>query len=171
MNEDWEDFKKTVKPLEKNQQKFFIKEKIHLVDTTYKKNDLDKQSYEEIDLPGSQKREKLEKNILKQIFKGKIKISESLDLHGYSVNESKKMVFDFILKNHEKQNRLLIIISGKGKRLSVSDGWKGTGALRENLPQWLESKAFDNKILWFDTAPPDRGGNGAFLVYLKKSTK
>jgi DNA-nicking Smr family endonuclease len=63
---------------------------------------------------------------------------------------------------------LILIISGKGRRLSVTDGWKGVGKLKKKIPDWLTSVSLAGKILWFDYAPPEKGGEGAFLVYLKK---
>ena len=110
----------------------------------------------------------LEKNTHKKILKNQIKISNKLDLHGRSVEESKIAVFKFITNNFETQNRLLLIICGKGKRLGVTHGWQGTGILNKKIPDWLNSKALFNKVLWFDYARPDQGGKGAYIVYLKK---
>ena len=47
-------------------------------------------------------------------------------------------------------------------------GWKGTGILNRKIPDWLNSKALFDKIVWFDYAPQEKGGKGAYLVYLKK---
>ena len=110
----------------------------------------------------------LEKNTHKKILKNQIKISKKLDLHGKSVEESKIAVFKFITNNFETQNRLLLIICGKGERLGVTHGWQGTGVLNKKIPDWLNSKALFNMILWFDYARPNQGGKGAYIVYLKK---
>ena len=110
----------------------------------------------------------LEKNTHKKILKNQIKISKKLDLHGKSVEESKIAVFKFITNNFETQNRLLLIICGKGERLGVTHGWQGTGILNKKIPDWLNSKALFNMILWFDYARPNQGGKGAYIVYLKK---
>ena len=110
----------------------------------------------------------LEKNIHKRILRNQIKISKKLDLHGRSVEESKVLVFKFITTNFLAQNRLLLIICGKGKRMGVSHGWQGTGVLNKKVPDWLNSKALFDKVLWFDYAKPEQGGKGAYIVYLKK---
>ena len=110
----------------------------------------------------------LEKNTHKKILKNQIKITKKLDLHGKSVEESKIAVFKFITNNFETQNRLLLIICGKGERLGVTHGWQGTGILNKKIPDWLNSKALFNMILWFDYARPNQGGKGAYIVYLKK---
>ena len=166
MNEqDWEEFKKKVVPLEK-------------------KNNLLKKSKEKITLKTKEHKEKfeteffhseneekklLEKNTLKKIKKGKLRIESVLDLHGFTINESKEKVVDFILRNYKVKKRLLLLITGKGKRLPVSDGWRGTGKLKENVPLWLSSVQLSKYILWFDSANPENGGEGALMIYLKKS--
>ena len=63
---------------------------------------------------------------------------------------------------------MLLIITGKGKRRSVSDGWRGDGKLKKIVPLWLSSTYLSKYILWFDIATPERGGDGALFVFLKK---
>ena len=162
---DWEEFKKKVIPLEK-------------------KNNLLKKNNEKIAFHHKEQEEKfeaaffyeesgdekiLEKNTLRKIKRGKLKIQSKLDLHGFTVEESKEKVAEFILKNYEYKKRLLLIITGKGKKLDVSEGWKGTGKLKKNVPIWLRSVQLSKYILWFDSASPENGGEGALMIYLKKS--
>ena len=111
----------------------------------------------------------LEKNTLKRIKKGRLKIESRLDLHGFTVEESKEKVVNFILRNYKSKKRLLLLITGKGKRLPVSEGWRGTGKLKENVPLWLKSVQLSKYILWFDSANRENGGEGALMIYLKKS--
>ncbi len=166
MNSDeWDIFKKSVKPIKVN-KRLLLSPK-GLVESVGKKDD-STQEIENLDIKVTEKWGDLEKNILKKINRGKIRISAKLDLHGFTLNEAKKLVLEFINFNFENSNRLVLIISGKGKRLSVEDGWKGVGKLRSSVPDWLNSLALNKKIIWFDHAPPDKGGKGAYLVYLKK---
>ncbi len=163
-NDDWNLFKKTVNPL-KNRRKFHIQTKIKPKATNeIRKNE----DFELIDIVVSRDWGNLEKNILKKIQKGKIKVSATLDLHGSNLKDSKKLVFDFINNNYEKNKRLLLLITGKGKRVFIDDQWKGIGKLKNQIPLWLNSLALSQKIIWFDHAPPEKGGEGAFLIYLKK---
>ena len=164
---DWEHFKKTVNPLK--DQKKIIRKQYKTLETTKKENantDIDL-----MDIKISESWGALEKNILRKIQKKRIRISASLDLHGNNITDSKKMVYDFVNHNFQNNQRLLLIITGKGKRLFVEDRWKGTGVLKEKIPVWLTSLALSKKIVWFDNAPSNMGGEGAFLVYLKKLTK
>ena len=166
-NEDWEQFKKTVIPI-KNQKRQIRKQ--HKPLKVNKKEKTDKE-FELMDIKVSDGCGVLEKNILRKIQKGKLKISASLDLHGSNISDSKKLVYDFVNYNSQNDKRVLLIITGKGKRLFVEDEWKGTGILKTKIPIWLTSLALSKKIVWFDHAPSNMGGEGAFIVYLKKLTE
>ena len=163
--QDWEEFKKKVIPLEK--KKNLLKKSNEKI-ITKKKEQKEKL---EIDFFFNENEEKktLEKNTLKKIKRGKLKIESKLDLHGFTVEESKEKVVEFIFRNYKFKKRLLLIITGKGKRLTVSEGWRGTGKLKENVPLWLRSVQLSKYVLWFDSANPENGGEGALIVYLKKS--
>ena len=165
-NEEWEQFKKTVSPL-KNQTRQIRKQREKL--KINEKMEPEK-GLELMDIKVSKEWGAIEKNILKKIQKGKLKVSASLDLHGNNIPESKKLVYDFVNYNSQKDKRILLIITGKGKRLFIEDEWKGTGILKTKIPIWLTSLALSKKIVWFDHAPSNMGGEGAFIVYLKKLT-
>lgn len=169
INDEWEYFTKTVSPLKKKGQSFrkntFLKEK------TPKEKLNDPCCHDdEISLTNSSANlEKgIDKNLIRRIKKGKILINESIDLHGIKFKEAKNKIFYFIKDNYKKNNRLLIIITGKGERSKVNEGWKGKGVLNKTLPDWLTSDQLSRFILWFDNAPIHKGGSGAYLVYLKK---
>ena len=166
MNEkDWEEFKKKVIPLEKkNNQLKKNNEKI-----VFKKVEQEKKLETVFFYDQKEEKNPLEKNTLKKIKKGQFKIQSKLDLHGFTLEESKEKVVEFILKNYKNKKRLLLIITGKGRRLTVSEGWRGTGKLKKNVPMWLKSVQLSKYILWFDSASPENGGEGALMIYLKKS--
>ena len=162
---DWEEFKKKVIPLEKKNS--LLKKNNEKISFHHKEQ---KEKFETVFFYEENIEEKLlEKNTLRKIKKGKLKIQAKLDLHGFTVEESKEKVAEFVLKNYKYKKRLLLVITGKGKRLSVSEGWKGTGKLKKNVPIWLRSVQLSKYILWFDSASPENGGEGALMIYLKKS--
>ena len=164
--QDWEEFKKNVIPIEKknNLLKKKSKEKLNL------RKKEDKEKFEvQFFYRENEEKDLLEKNTLKKIKKGRLRIETRIDLHGFTIKESKEKVVEFILKNYKYKKRLLLIITGKGKRLPVSEGWRGTGKLKENVPLWLSSVQLSKYILWFDSANPENGGEGALMIYLKKS--
>jgi len=161
---EWDVFKESVRPIKKEgTAKTFLK-KI----TPRTTSNQTTRTTADLETVLSREWGNLEKNTHKKILKNQIKISKKLDLHGRSVEESKIAVLKFINDNFETQNRLLLIICGKGKRLDVNHGWQGTGILNKKIPDWLNSKALFNKVLWFDYARPNQGGKGAYIVYLKK---
>ena len=162
---DWEEFKKKVIPL--GEKKNLLKKNNEKIAFHHKEHEEKFESVFFYEESGEEKT--LEKNTLRKIKKGKLKIQSKLDLHGFTVEESKKKVAEFILKNYEYKKRLLLIITGKGKKLDVSEGWKGTGKLKKNVPIWLRSVQLSKYILWFDSASPENGGEGALMIYLKKS--
>ncbi len=164
--QDWEEFKRNVIPIKKKNN--LLKKKSDEKFTFKKKEDKGKFEtqffYDE-----NEEKNFLEKNTLKRIKKGRLKIESRLDLHGFTIEESKEKVVNFILRNYKSKKRLLLLITGKGKRLSVSEGWRGTGKLKENVPLWLKSVQLSRYILWFDFANRENGGEGALMIYLKKS--
>ena len=164
-DKDWEEFKKKLIPLEKkNTQLKKNNEKIIFKKIEPKIKPQTIFFYDE-----DEEKNPLEKNTLKKIKKGQLQIQSKLDLHGFTLEESKEKVVEFILRNFKYKKRLLLIITGKGKRLPVSEGWRGTGKLKKNVPVWLKSVQLSKYILWFDSAGPENGGEGALMIYLKKS--
>lgn len=172
-DKDWEEFIKTITPLEKN---ITIKDK----DTNKVKFSDDKKSsdflqdeefLENIDENFSKEKNIIDKNLLRKIKRGKININATLDLHGQKYKESKIIVLNFIKNNFFKEKRLLLIITGKGKRSNISSGREFRGILKESVPKWLCSFTLSKYIIWFDEAGPENGGSGAILVYLKKIIK
>ena len=163
-NKEWDVFKESVKPIRKEGVTKTVSKKVAPRITS----DETIVTTPDLETVLSKDWGSLEKNTHKKILRNQIKVSKKLDLHGRSVEESKVQVFKFITNNFLAQNRLLLIICGKGKRMDVSHGWQGTGVLNKKVPDWLNSKALFDKVLWFDYAKPEQGGKGAYIVYLKK---
>jgi DNA-nicking Smr family endonuclease len=167
-DKEWEIFKEKVQPIKASGKVNYVRKKPAAKSVQERK--AIKVNLNEINLEEqSEAIRRLDKNILRKIKKGNLIVEESLDLHGYTLEESKEKVVKFIEKNYENKKRFVLIITGKGRRLGVSDGWKGEGKLKENVPHWLSSVYLSKYILWFDRATSDKGGDGALMVYLKKS--
>ena len=163
---DWEDFKQSVIPIQKKKIVSSFKKKIIFKNNEKPKHEIN--ISQELEIKSNNVKKFLEKNIHKKILKGKIRVESTLDLHGCGIEESKMKVVEFIHKSFTYNKRLLLIITGKGERGAVTSGWAGKGKLKENVPKWLDSDYLEKHILWFDNAPPQKGGNGALLVYLRK---
>ena len=114
-DKEWEIFKEKVQPIKASGKVKYTKKK------TAAKSVQERKVINEINLEEqSEAIRQLDKNILRKIKKGNLIIEESLDLHGYTLEESKEKVVKFIEKNFNNKKRFLLIITGKGRRLGVS---------------------------------------------------
>ena len=104
--------------------------------------------------------------------KGRIQPEKFLDLHGLNSKQAEKEVLDFLQKSYAHGNRLILIITGKGKRSRKKDrpycSNTDTGILKKALIPWIENSNMWPKILKIMSAHPKHGGEGAFYVYLRK---
>ncbi|MCI5050018.1 MAG: Smr/MutS family protein [Rickettsiales bacterium] len=92
--------------------------------------------------------------------KGKLEIDRTIDLHGLNQLDAIDEVRTAVLEAYEAQQRVLLVITGKGNQ--------GEGVLRQQLPLWLNASSIRPLVLAFDYAIQQHGGNGAFYVLLKR---
>ena len=102
-------------------------------------------------------------NSYKLFKKGKIKPDGIIDLHGYTLKVGKIKLENYILKSYENNLRNIIIITGKGSN--------NMGALKKEVPIWLENQNIKKFLISFETAPNNFGGSGALLVRIKNKYK
>ena len=86
-----------------------------------------------------------------------------LDLHGYTLYSGKLILNKYIINCYEKNIRNILIITGKGNN--------NKGALKEEVPKWLNEKILKRYLINFDLAPKHFGGEGALLVRIKNKYK
>ena len=98
-------------------------------------------------------------------------ISRKLDLHGLSLSEANKSVKKFILESYNIGSKKILIITGKGLR---SDSKKNPyiseklSVLKNSIPEYIKNEVLlSNKIKKISTAPLEKGGEGAFYIFLK----
>jgi DNA-nicking Smr family endonuclease len=85
-----------------------------------------------------------------------------LDLHGYRLPEAyEKLKITFQIAQQQKV-KILKVITGKGRPNLQSDSL----TLRQIFPRWMQETYFVSKYIKIRQAPSNRGGDGAFLVYL-----
>ena len=99
------------------------------------------------------------RNLKKKILKPNM----ILDLHGHTLYSSKSLLNKFIPNCYEKNIRKILIITGKGQN--------NKGALKEEVPRWLNDKFFSKFLIDFSQAPKHFGGEGALLVRIKNRFK
>jgi DNA-nicking Smr family endonuclease len=98
---------------------------------------------------------------LRQLKRGTIRISQELDLHGFLKDEALARLGSFIASAHERGVQAVLVITGKG--INSPEGPVLQGAVAE----WLRTKG-KAMVAEFAPAPRDKGGSGAFVVFLKK---
>jgi len=111
----------------------------------------------------------MDKNSLKKLKRGKLKPQAKLDLHGLTADEAYNSLIRFIIRSHEINKRLLLVITGKGQRsYNRGNGPVLGGVLKQKVPHWLRSDPISPYVLEFVEAHQKDGGAGALYVYLKK---
>ena len=100
---------------------------------------------------------------------------QKLDLHGFSLEKSNKIVKRFITESSKNGYRKLIIVTGKGLRSKAyNDPYRSEkmNVLKYSVPEYIKNdENLFNKISKISTADLEDGGEGAIYVFLKKSKK
>ena len=98
--------------------------------------------------------------------------TQSLDLHGFSLDEANKEIDHLIRQSYKNGTNKLIIVTGKGlhseheKDPYVS---KDLGILRYSVPEYIKNNnELMSMIYEIKTADIEDGGSGAFYIFLKK---
>ena len=101
--------------------------------------------------------------------------SRSIDLHGYSLEESNKLIEDFIIKSYQEKINKLIVVTGKGiHSQNEKDPYvsKDLSILKYSVPEFISNNKDLMKIIYeMQDAKIEDGGSGAFYIYLKKNKK
>lgn len=97
--------------------------------------------------------------------RGKDAIEGRLDLHGLTQSEAHGALLRFLRAAVAREARLVLVITGKGKR--DSDG--GRGVLKRQVPLWLGLPEFRAFVIGFEDAHITHGGEGALYVRLRRA--
>ena len=98
-----------------------------------------------------------------------------LDLHGFSLTESNKIVKKFIIESFNYGYRKLKIVTGKGTRSRSYDNpyiSEKLSVLKHSVPEFINSdENLNNKIVKIKNANLKDGGEGAMYIFLKSNKK
>jgi DNA-nicking Smr family endonuclease len=98
--------------------------------------------------------------------------TNSIDLHGYTLEEANKAIQDFINKSYEKNINKLIVVTGKGIHSNNETNpyvSKDLSILKYSVPEFIKKNVeIMKKISEIKNAEIEDGGSGAFYIYLKK---
>ena len=111
----------------------------------------------------------MDRKAFTRMKRGKLKPEARLDLHGMRLDRAHPALIQFILSSQAGGRRLVLVITGKGKR-SADPGPIPTprGVLRHQVPQWLSMPPLAQAVLQITPAHLSHGGEGAYYVYLRK---
>ena len=136
---------------------------------TKKISDKDKKDWEKF-IKGDEKIENKDKNYLNN---NEQSLEKTIDLHGYTLEEANKKIFEYIencyLNNIDKIN----IITGKGLRSKNTDNpyqSKDLSILKYSVPNYIMNNfELMNKILKIDFDSVNSPSKGNFDIFLKKN--
>lgn len=104
-----------------------------------------------------------------RLRRGRLSIDRRIDLHGMTRAEAHQALTPFLLTAAETGARCVLVITGKGSRSRTDDyGRPVGGAIRNDLPGWLNMAPVRDRVLGFSQAQPQDGGEGAFYVLLRR---
>jgi DNA-nicking Smr family endonuclease len=104
-----------------------------------------------------------------RMTRGKLAPEARIDLHGMTLAEAHPELIRFILNAHAVDLRLVLVITGKGKRKDDSGPIpQRTGAIRHQVPHWLNLAPLHSVVLQVSEAHLKHGGSGAYYVYLRR---
>lgn len=104
-----------------------------------------------------------------KMTRGKLAPEARIDLHGMTLAEAHPELIRFILNAHAGGLRLVLVITGKGKRREDHGPIpQRTGALRHQVPNWLHLPPLGPVVLQISEAHLKHGGSGAYYVYLRR---
>jgi DNA-nicking Smr family endonuclease len=98
---------------------------------------------------------------MRQLRRGAIRIGEELDLHGFLKDEALRRLKHFIMNAYARGRQAVLVITGKGYNSSEGPVLQGAVAA------WLREQG-KGMVVEFMHAPRDKGGSGAYVVFLKR---
>lgn len=104
--------------------------------------------------------ESIEPNRKRRISRERDPIGARLDLHGMTQDQARATLHGFIERAHERGDRAVLIITGKGVQ--------GDGVLRRRTPEWLAEPPSRARVAGYSLAERHHGGEGALYVALKR---
>ena len=102
-------------------------------------------------------------SFIKLLNKRKIEPDSIIDLHGFKLQEAKLILKRFVLQAFNNNKRNILIITGKGLNK--------TGALKKEVPIWLNEREIKKILIRYENAPKSFGGEGALIIRLKNKEK
>ncbi|QPH55899.1 Smr/MutS family protein [Pontivivens ytuae] len=112
----------------------------------------------------------MDRRAFERMTRGRLTPQARLDLHGMTTADAHLRLRGFILRAHSEGLRLVLVITGKGRR-GAEDAIipERHGVLRHQVPHWLRLPPLGPLVLQIAPAHRRHGGEGAYYVYLRRS--
>lgn len=106
----------------------------------------------------------------RRLRKGKLTPESRIDLHGMTLASALPALTLFILRARDSGQRLVLVITGKGRGGGTDPGPLPTrpGALRHSVPHWLHMPPLSSAVAQVLPAHDRHGGGGAYYVWLRR---
>ena len=114
----------------------------------------------------------LDRQISRQLEKGRLEVEARLDLHGMRQRDSHARLLHFLMDAQARGLCHVLVITGKGANQSAAKSFyeeDERGVLRNVVPRWLREPDFAPLVVSFSPAPRRLGGDGALYVRLRRS--
>ena len=112
---------------------------------------------------------KMDRKAFGKLKRGKMQPEARIDLHGMTVDRAHNALSGFVMRAHGQGKRLILVITGKGKRADDSGPIPvRQGVLRHNVPHWLSLPPLSQMVMQVSEAHGKHGGGGAYYVYLRR---
>ncbi len=97
---------------------------------------------------------------------------KSIDLHGHSLDNANKIIYNFIMSCYEQNVSKITVITGKGSRSKNKDNpyqSKNLSILKHSIPDYINSNQELLKVIKsFNQSEIDNILKGSFVIFLKK---
>ncbi len=110
---------------------------------------------------------RMDRRTFTRMKRGKTEPEARIDLHGMTADVAHSALLAFLLRSHAEGKRLVLVITGKGRRLDSFES-QPQGILKRQVPHWLDQPPLRQIILQTTPAHPKHGGSGALYVYLRR---
>ncbi len=101
--------------------------------------------------------------------------NRKIDLHGYSLDEANKIIYNFILYCYRNNVKKISIITGKGSRSKNKDNpfqSENLSILKHSVPDFIKSKIELLKVIKFINEDDIQSSTkGSFDIFLKNYDK
>lgn len=101
----------------------------------------------------------VQRSVLRKLRSGRYSLQADIDLHGYTVEQARIVLSEFLKESREKRHLCVRVIHGKGRKQAQQ-----APRLKPAVNQWLQR---NKAVIAFCSARSCDGGTGAVYVLLR----